>query len=132
MKTNLIFNRVGDSLDEMVINRIVDQIEISLSTIVKKRVSLSNFKSELSTLVESSILNEENDSEYGINKYIGTKYNTEFHQEFVKLYPTSTSNSSWRGISSNISKNLTVLRNIVKDAKNDNTHNYHYRIAQNI
>jgi hypothetical protein len=132
MKTNLIFNRVGDSLDEKVINRIVDQIERSLSTIVKKRVSLANFKSELSILVESSILNEENDSEYGINKYIGTKYNTEFHLEFAKLYPTTTTNSSWRGISSNISKNLTVLRNIVKDAKNGNTHNYHYRMVQSI
>ena len=132
MEIDLIFNRVGDSLDEKIINRIVDQIETSLSTIVKKRVSLANFKSELSILIESSILNEENDSEYGINRYIGTKYNTEFHQEFGKLYPTSTSNSSWRGISSNISKNLTVLRNIVQDAKNGNTHNYHYRIMQNI
>ena len=81
-ETKHIFEQVGDRADQRVIAQKIFRLEELYKSLGKKRTDMSNLKSDISDMLTDSYTQFENDPTFSTNKYLGTKYHTQFIHAF--------------------------------------------------
>lgn len=115
LSESYIWTRIGDEKDIIHMTKIVDNIKNIYKFIKPENVDIEDFETELDGMLRG---NTESDSLKLIN-------------DFMKLYPISKMNSTWKKHFDALRNSLIHLLEVIKDAQNGNTSRHGYKIHKN-